>query len=131
MTRFAERFPQMIQVAEKLIWEEMQPDEGLAMLATIGTPEAYAAMRRFALSQAGGDQARIEAMAMLAGAGQFGKDETIRAWLKGEWREVRLHLSFVMWYLASGSLGPHTKKRSESPTQVPPPRSNVLTGRRS
>jgi tetratricopeptide (TPR) repeat protein len=92
---FAERFPQIVQVAEKLIWEEMQPFEGIAMLETIGTPRAYAAVRRFALSNAGSDQARMEALTALVKAGEIGQGETVRAWFDGEWREVALNLSLA------------------------------------
>jgi tetratricopeptide (TPR) repeat protein len=90
--RFAERFPQVVLVAEKMIWEEQHPEAGVGMLRTIGTPEAYAALRRFGLSQAGDDQARIEALSALAEAGEVAEGETVRAWLDGEWREIELRI---------------------------------------
>jgi tetratricopeptide (TPR) repeat protein len=92
MNRLVERFPQIVLVAEKMIWEEQQPEAGVSMLSTIGTPEAYAAMRRFALSQAGDDQARAEALSALVAAGEIAEGEIVRAWLDGEWREVELSL---------------------------------------
>jgi tetratricopeptide (TPR) repeat protein len=91
--RFAERFPQIVQVAEQMILEEQQPEAGVAMLSTLGTPEAYAALRRFALGQIGDDQGRIEALAALTEAGEIADGDTVRAWLDGEWREIELHMT--------------------------------------
>jgi tetratricopeptide (TPR) repeat protein len=90
--RFAKRFPQIVLVGEKMIWEEQQPEAGISMLSTIGTPEAYAALRRFALSQAGDDQGRLEALSALVEAGEIEEGETVRAWLDGEWREIELRV---------------------------------------
>jgi len=104
IARFAERFPQIVPVAEKLIWEEMQPIEGIAMLDTIGTSRAYAAIRRFALSKAGSDQARTEALAALMKGGEILQGETVRAWLDGEWREIALNLSLARGGLWQTSL---------------------------
>jgi tetratricopeptide (TPR) repeat protein len=90
LAQFVERFPQIVQVAEQMIWEEQQPEAGVGMLSTIGTPEAYAALRRFGLSQTADDQARLGALTALAEAGEIEEGETVRAWLDGEWREVEL-----------------------------------------
>jgi len=95
LERFVKRFPQLVRVAEKMIWEEQQPSAGIDMLSTLGTPEAYAALRRFATSQVGEDQARVEALGSLVEAGEIGPEETVRAWLGGEWREVELHLDEI------------------------------------
>ena len=92
MERFVERFPQIVQVGEKMIWEEQQPAGGITMLMTIGTPEAYSALRRFALSQAGDDEDRLEALSALAEAGEIEPGESVRAWLDGEWREIELQI---------------------------------------
>jgi tetratricopeptide (TPR) repeat protein len=92
MERFIERFPQIVQMGEKMIWEEQQPEAGTVMLMTIGTPQAYAALRRFALSQAGEDEARLEALTALAEAGEIEPGESVRAWLGGEWREIELQI---------------------------------------
>lgn len=88
--RFVAGYPQIVRAAEKLIWEENQPDAGMAMLEIAGTPAAYAALRRFGLSQAGDDQTRLQALFKLAQAGQIPADETLRVWSEGEWREVQL-----------------------------------------
>jgi len=90
MGDFATRFPQIVLMAEKFIREEGQPDGGISMLATIGTPAAYAALRRFGLSQVGDDDSRMRALFTLMEAGQIGAGETLRVWNRGEWQEVQL-----------------------------------------
>lgn len=90
MADFAARFPQMVLMAEKLIYEESQPEAGIAMLATIGTPAAYAALRRFALSQTGEDDIRMDALFRLQEADQFEPDERLQVWNKGQWQKVQL-----------------------------------------
>jgi len=90
MDDFATRFPQIVLMAEKFIWEEDQPEGGISMLATIGTPAAYAALRRYGLGQAGDDDSRMRALFTLMEAGQIGAGETLRVWTKGEWQEVQL-----------------------------------------
>ncbi|MEA3396382.1 MAG: tetratricopeptide repeat protein, partial [Chloroflexota bacterium] len=89
--RFAVRFPQIVLLAEKLIWEENQLDAGIAFLTTLATPSAYVALRRFGLSQAGEDDARVQALIGLLQAGEITSDETLHVWLEGEWRDVQLH----------------------------------------
>ncbi|HDQ73966.1 MAG TPA: tetratricopeptide repeat protein, partial [Chloroflexi bacterium] len=88
--RFVARFPQIVRMAEKLLWEEGQPDAGIGMLEIIATPAAYAALRRFGLSQAGDDEMRLQVLTNLLQAGEIQKDEVLRIWIKGEWREVQL-----------------------------------------
>ncbi len=90
VARFVERFPQIVRAAEKMIWEEQQPEAGVQMLSMIGTPAAYAALRRFGLSQAGSDQDRRQALAVLARVGEISEDEPVRVWIDGEWHEARL-----------------------------------------
>jgi tetratricopeptide (TPR) repeat protein len=90
--RFVERFPQLVLAGEQMIWDEQQPEAGVGMLSTIGTPGAYAALRRFGLSQAGDDDARLHALSALVDAGEIEEGETVRAWLDGEWREIELRL---------------------------------------
>ncbi len=88
--RFVERFPQLVRVGEKMIWEEQQPEAGIDLLRTVDTPEAHAALRRFGTSQAGSDDARIRALTALADAGEIKEGEAVRAWLEGAWRDVTL-----------------------------------------
>ena len=90
MDRFVARVPQIVLTAEKLIWEENQPELGIGLLKIVGTPAAYDALRRFGLSQAGDDDLRMQALYALLEEGQIGQDETLRFWGQGEWREVQL-----------------------------------------
>jgi tetratricopeptide (TPR) repeat protein len=90
MNRFVTRVPQIVLTAQKLIWEENQPEAGIGMLKTVGTPAAYTALRRFGLSQAGDDDLRMQALYALLEAGQIGQNETLRFWGQGEWQEVQL-----------------------------------------
>ncbi len=87
--RFVRRFPQIVKLAEKFIWEDMQVQAGISLLSRIGTPEAYAALRRFGLSQAGSEQDRLDAISALSDAGEISQDETLRMWQGGEWREIK------------------------------------------
>ena len=88
--RFVARYPQIVRVAEKIIWETELPDLGIALLAVIPTPAAHAALRRFALSQAGEDDARMRALRALGESGGLDGDEWVRVWLNGEWQQVRV-----------------------------------------
>jgi tetratricopeptide (TPR) repeat protein len=90
VARFAARFPQIVRMAEKIIWEDGQPEGGVAILTTVATPAAYATLRRFGLSQAGEDEIRMQALLSLSQAGEIARDETLRVWSGGEWREVQL-----------------------------------------
>jgi tetratricopeptide (TPR) repeat protein len=90
MASFARRYPQLILMAEKLIWEEMQPDVGVSILAVLDTPAAHAALRRFGLSQAGEDDTRMRALSHLVEEGVISQEETLRFWSRGEWRHVQV-----------------------------------------
>jgi Flp pilus assembly protein TadD len=90
MERFAERFPQLALMAEKFIWEDREPEAGMAILVAVGTPPAHAALRRFGLSQAGDDDQRMQALYKLADAGQIPPDETLRVWQQGAWHEIQV-----------------------------------------
>jgi Flp pilus assembly protein TadD len=88
---YARRFPQIVLMAEKLIWEEDQIDVGVAILESVDTPAAYVALRRFGLSQVGDDEVRMDVLLALSAAGQIAPDETVRVWREGAWRELQIH----------------------------------------
>jgi tetratricopeptide (TPR) repeat protein len=77
-------------VAEKLIWEETQPDAGVDLLAVIDNPAAQAVLRRFATSQVGDDEVRMRALGILAEAGEIAEGSVVRVWNQGQWREVEI-----------------------------------------
>lgn len=63
---------------------------GVYMLTTLGTEEAFAELRDFALGQAGADDERMAAAQQLNQAGRLPADHPVRLWIKGEWREILL-----------------------------------------
>jgi tetratricopeptide (TPR) repeat protein len=65
-------------------------DFAVKLASNIGTPATLAALRDFALSQQGSDQARIEAAGAAARAGLLPSGVSMRMWSKGEWREILL-----------------------------------------
>ncbi len=87
--RFVQRYPQLVLVAEKLLLEEGLAEAGIEVLGEIGTPAAYAALRRFCISQAGDDQLRRRALGELNKRGQIAPGETLRMWQYGVWEEVQ------------------------------------------
>lgn len=88
--RFAARFPQLVLMGKKFLIEDQQPDPAIAVLTTLGTPEAYAVLREFGLGQVGDDESRLRTLFALSEAGQIPTNETIRVWQGGEWREIQL-----------------------------------------
>lgn len=95
LRQFAKRYAQVILVCEKMIWEEQEAEAGIMMLSTIGTSEAYAALRRFAFSEAGSDEERMKALGALLEAGEIEEGETVRAWLDGEWRSIEMRMEMI------------------------------------
>ena len=89
--RFVARYPQIVRAAEQIIWEAELPEMGIPLLAAIATPAAHAALRRFALSQAGDDDERMRALGALSQSSGLEPDEWVRMWLNGKWQQVRLH----------------------------------------
>lgn len=89
-SKMAPRFPQLVVMAEKQIWDEGLVQVGVELLGMLATPEAHAALRRFALSQAGSDEERMAALQALSESGGAELDEHFRFWSQGEWREIQL-----------------------------------------
>lgn len=84
------RYPQVVLLAEKMIWEMDLVSNGIVLLKAIGTPAARAALKRFAFSQAGADIDRMTALYVLVDLGELPAGQPVRAWLRGEWREFTL-----------------------------------------
>ena len=87
--RFVQRYPQLVLVAEKVLLEEGLPEAGIEILGDIGTPAAYAALRRFCTGKAGDDQLRRKALNELNRVGQIAPGETVRMWQYGVWEDVQ------------------------------------------
>lgn len=89
------RYPQLILLAEKQIWDEGDVEAGLDLLEVLNTPAAHAALRRFGTSQAGKEAERLRALQMLADAGAAEPGETFSFWSQGEWRDIQLRSILV------------------------------------
>ncbi len=89
--------PQLVLMAEKVLWDEGRVEEALGMLDFLGTPEAYAAIERFATSQYGSNRDRLLAAKYLLEAGVWSQSETYRFWdAEGqEWRDVKLEAEYA------------------------------------
>ena len=109
--RFARSYPQLVLVSEKMMWEEQTPGAAITVLRILDTPEAHAALRRFARSQVGSDQERMEALAALLEAGEIEEGETVRAFLDGEWREVEIRAEALPWdVMRESEYPPHVRE---------------------
>jgi tetratricopeptide (TPR) repeat protein len=109
LKQFVARYPQLVVMAEKEIWEEDAVDMGLLTLRYIATPPAHAALRRFACSQAGTDEQRVTALLYLQVSGGVQGGETLRIWLDGAWQETE----------ARGyTIGPHDEHSRLKPQAV-------------
>lgn len=91
LSKLGQRYPQLVAVGEKMIWDEAEVRAGVDFLSLLDTPAAYEAIRRFASSQHGNFEDRMGAFHRLKESGQLSSDETHRAWDEqaGTWREVR------------------------------------------
>ena len=83
------RYPQLVLMAEKQIWDEGTAEAGIELLEMLSTPAAHAALRRFATSQAGEEDGALPALQMLADADAVEPGETFPFWSQGEWRDVQ------------------------------------------
>jgi len=90
VARYAARFPQLVLVGKKTLWEDQQTEAAIALLMTLGTSDAYTVLREFGFSQAGDEEARMQALFALLEAGQIPADEPVRFWQDGEWRDIQL-----------------------------------------
>ena len=90
LKRFVARFPQLVVMAEKSIWDEDAVDFGLVTLRLVGTPAAHAALRRFAGSQAGSDEQRMNALLSVQASGGAQPGEAFRIFRNGAWTEIEL-----------------------------------------
>lgn len=69
LKQFVARYPQLLVMAEKAIWDEDAIDFGMVALRYMGTPAAHEVLRRFATSQAGSVEQRELALRYLEGRG--------------------------------------------------------------
>ncbi len=84
--------PEIIHLIPYLLerGDPMGRDFAVKLASATGTTATLAALRDFALSQQGPDQARMEAAHAAARAGLLPGGVSVRMWIKGEWRDILL-----------------------------------------
>jgi Flp pilus assembly protein TadD len=95
LDHFIKRFPQLILVGKKLLYEEQQVIPAIDLLTALDNPAAYAILREFSLGQLGEDDDRMRALFALQLAGEIPQGEVVTIWRKGQPREVRMQLQQV------------------------------------
>lgn len=93
MQDFTQQFPGIYVVLKQLLAELEGPDEVLLLLDEIGTPEAHAILKDFALGDKGHEEQRRFALDLLVQAGVFSEGEKVPFWQDGEWIELEIHKS--------------------------------------
>ncbi len=89
---YLRRYPQLLLVGEKFLWEFGEPELGVEFLSALATPEAYAMLRAFATGKKGSEQDRALALQTLLFAGEISQTDEIKFWRNGEWTTVQSHL---------------------------------------
>ncbi len=77
---FVQRFPQIYRMVEQILWEQEGPPEVIEFLDRIGTPEAYAILKAFALGEKGSKENREYALEVLIDAGVIPPGSTVQFW---------------------------------------------------
>jgi tetratricopeptide (TPR) repeat protein len=87
--RYLEERPEMATLVPILFdrGDPMARTLAMQLVALAKTPEMFAALRDFALSQRGPDQMRLQAAQIAREEGLL-PEGAVRAWVKGQWQEV-------------------------------------------
>jgi Flp pilus assembly protein TadD len=90
---YIQRYPFVLEVMKRMLWEETAHKAALTMLEYARHPAGYAGLLRFATSDRGPDQDRMEAFFVLERAGQIESGEQVKFWNaeKQEWTEVSIY----------------------------------------
>ncbi|RME82382.1 MAG: tetratricopeptide repeat protein [Caldilineae bacterium] len=91
LQRLQQRFPQLLLLARSALWEDKLVLPTIDLLSSLGTPEAHALLREFALGKKGDFEDRMEAVQALVDAGELSPYEPVRVWYKDDWRSVVPH----------------------------------------
>lgn len=111
------RYPQLVGVAERMIWDEGVPEAGIGMLEMIGSPSALAALRRFAASKRGTLQDRATAVRVLYDAGEIDA-RGFELWHPDREQWVTLELRGIKLVEPVSSLEPPVRKRMQWALQM-------------
>lgn len=90
---FFQKYPFMVTAMKCLLWEEKSNEMAVEVLDMIENPDADTEILRFALSDTGSRQARINAIMQLIQSGRYTGPKVVKLWFedKQEWREVELN----------------------------------------
>ena len=77
---FVQRFPQIYLLLKRSLWEQENREEIIDFLSLLGTPEAYAILKEFALGQKGSRDDRAHALQVLVDAEAFPPGTTLKFW---------------------------------------------------
>jgi tetratricopeptide (TPR) repeat protein len=91
LKEFYSRYPFILQGFAKMMWTEVASAMGVIGLLHANQPKADAEIIRFALSDCGDDESRMNGISKLGEAGRYTPDESMRFWnvKKQEWMEVQ------------------------------------------
>ncbi|MEW5830266.1 MAG: hypothetical protein AB1846_15360 [Chloroflexota bacterium] len=89
---FMEKYPFALQFFKRMLWNEKTSELGASALVILNQPEADAEVLRFATSDWGDNDNRMEAAMTLSKAGRYQLDKPLKFWdaKKGEWHEVQM-----------------------------------------
>jgi tetratricopeptide (TPR) repeat protein len=92
MEAFFSRYPYTLQAFKRFLWSQKGNQAGLSALVWANRPDLDAEVVRFALSNCGDNQSRLDAVMMLSKAGRYSPDDPVRFWDAGknEWHDVLL-----------------------------------------
>jgi tetratricopeptide (TPR) repeat protein len=90
---FFQKYPFMVTAMKCLLWEEKSNEMAVEVLDMIENPDADAEILRFALSDTGSRQARINAIMQLIQSGRYTGPKIVKLWFEDhqEWREIELN----------------------------------------
>ena len=89
---FMEKYPFVLHGFKKMLWSKDSSWLGASSLVALNRPEADAEVLRFATSDWGANDSRMEAAMILSKAGRYQLDKPLKFWdaHKGEWHEVQM-----------------------------------------
>jgi tetratricopeptide (TPR) repeat protein len=90
---FFQRNPFVMAAIKRLLWDETAHQASLQSLTLINTPEANAEILRFALSQTGSRDVRVNALLALIRDGHYSGPKIVKIWDDDleEWKDIELN----------------------------------------
>jgi tetratricopeptide (TPR) repeat protein len=90
---FFQKYPFMVAAMKCLLWGKESSEMALEMLGMMDEPEADTEILRFALSDAGNREARLNAIMLLIQAGRYTGPKIVKIWDDDieEWSEIELN----------------------------------------